>query len=99
VPVTLTQEMHMKRARKWFLSLEKGGQSAVAAAGLAAIATAVTAVFTLTGSIASAAINRPPAPTATVTVTATTTVTATVTATPQITIINNVVPAPGPAAK
>jgi hypothetical protein len=89
----------MKRAREWFLSLEKGGQSVVAAAGVAAIATAFTAVFTFMGSISSAAISRPPAPTATVTVTATTTATTTVTATPQITIINSVVPVPGPGAK
>jgi hypothetical protein len=85
----------MKRAREWFLSLEKGGQSVVAGAGVAAIGATVAAAFTFMGSITSAAISRPPAPSATVTVTAT----ATVTATPQITIINNVVPAPAPAAR
>jgi len=87
----------MKRVRKWFLSLDKGGQALVAAGAVAAIAALGTAFLTATGGIISASVSRPPAPTATVTVTAPATVaaTATVTATPQITIIN-VAPSQGP---
>lgn len=87
----------MKRVRKWFLSLDNGGQAIVAAGFVTAIAALGTAFFTATGGIISASVSRQPAPTATATVTATTTVTSTVTATatPQITIIN-VAPSQGP---